>query len=920
MTKTTREPKSHSKTDSLRNEKGGALLFVMIALVALVGLYQLMPSHVQSLYTQVFTSRSYVNERLALNSLIDYVILGVKQHKCFSSNLVSPAPSCDLNTPNSVDALLLNSDSISFLQFAHSLDNNVQAPPNPVPTSMTFSGSLTSLGGSGSPLQFVSSLFNNTNVQNFQVTITRIIDPQLPNTGNQIYLSIDAKLLDATNTLVVMNGKKLEIESLLTLYPREMGTFALVVPHDLYLGGLKQGSGDIVFPAGSGTGVVFESPVFVNHNVHLVGQAPVTFADRLFVGSGSVMSANTPFAPQQTGSTSTSFWSQIPGYSGFQDGIQIDGYDDPGLDVFSGNSASTTTAASYSQCTSISQMFYDPTGSAKSQLALTQYAASSSSSFSFQMGLTGANGGTIGPDVLNPQFNRLAKHPSYSGVGPQVEVTNDASTGAFATVQLDLQNSSGSSVLTSNKLPTGDLAFPTSSSANQTGNDGATSFKVSISSSDLNTFQKMGNAISNYSAIVCANMSSDPNCISFNKVMGPLEAQLTQIESASTTTISISPTPAQAQYTWQNAANIAVSVSGGSTLYDTSTLASFFNAHMIDTTDSPAGALQKLGQIGSAVATPPLLNPVLNISAYDVSYSGGASGLPSHSSQAASGMTASSRLSNLSGQISFSNSSSGLSVLAASALGSSAQVASNLPSIIQQCLNLAQPPSGAASWTATDFSNQTIFSWNVGGTGQSPVAGTNFSQPVIAELDFTNTNSNSNIATSPNSVQFQVGSIVDLCRIKASANFVTGFFVCNTLQIDARTTPLRMIATFIANGITIDPSAYASGITWSSIYFPNATYELQNTKVLTPKFPSAAGNSCQNQLGANTPIWSPYPAFTDVSNLYSCNPLSLRAEGANFQWTAMDPDCGLQTGQIVTTCKHHVLNYLMVEQARAGGI
>jgi len=203
------------------------------------------------------------------------------------------------------------------------------------------------------------------------------------------------------------------------------------------------------------------------------------------------------------------------------------------------------------------------------------------------------------------------------------------------------------------------------------------------------------------------------------------------------------------------------------------------------------------------------------------------------------------------------------------------------------------------------FANSTRNSWNFAGTGSElPETKTD---PLVNSITFDGSNA---VAGAKNS-SFQVRSIVGTCTIKASANFVTGFFACNKLVIEQRTSPLRIIATFIAGNVLIHPSAYTAGIVWSSIYHPQAMLELRTEGILK-RVSSAA--PCSDV--ANTPIWNPVPSIQEVADRMTCNVITLRSKADPFQWTSVDPDCGMLPGNSNMTCKKRLVRFFIVEQSR----
>lgn len=170
-----------------------------------------------------------------------------------------------------------------------------------------------------------------------------------------------------------------------------------------------------------------------------------------------------------------------------------------------------------------------------------------------------------------------------------------------------------------------------------------------------------------------------------------------------------------------------------------------------------------------------------------------------------------------------------------------------------------------------------------------------------------------------------VYSVVDTCDIKPDATFVVGFFVCRKLIIEARSAPLQIIGTFAVRDMTIDPSALAAGIKWSSMFHPDALYQLRAAGILLPHgnitlnsqtpppspllpadcnsiFSPTSGGSAYASLLAN-PVWHPNLALYDTANMYGCSVGALRGTYPTpFTWTTFKPVCGPLNGQ--TQCSY----------------
>src|SRR5207253_6601387 len=132
-----------------------------------------------------------------------------------------------------------------------------------------------------------------------------------------------------------VSNQKMKVISRLVIYPREVGSFALMVPRDLHIGSTNTAPnfGDTHFyyspnkAAFNGLpGLVFTSPVFVNRDIVLntAGYSPVTFAERVYMGSGKVLAGSAPYKPPTNGATGGRYWRDITSFGGFLKGLEND--------------------------------------------------------------------------------------------------------------------------------------------------------------------------------------------------------------------------------------------------------------------------------------------------------------------------------------------------------------------------------------------------------------------------------------------------------------------------------------------------------------------------------------------------------------------------------------------------------------------
>lgn len=196
------------------------------------------------------------------------------------------------------------------------------------------------------------------------------------------------------------------------------------------------------------------------------------------------------------------------------------------------------------------------------------------------------------------------------------------------------------------------------------------------------------------------------------------------------------------------------------------------------------------------------------------------------------------------------------------------------------------------------FAPSTRFSWNV-----RPVA----LPPAPNNLEFNAINSTASTTVSPTFITY---SIADTCTVRADATFVTGMVACNRFVIEPRSRPLRIVGAVLASQVLIDPSAITAGINWSSIYNADAVVQLRQAGVLKSRY-APNQPSCDPTL--NNPIWHPSATLEMRDDRYHCSPISLRDKLDPFRWTNVDPDCGLLSGAVATTCKNRPVRYVIKE-------
>ncbi|MFM6930205.1 MAG: hypothetical protein ACKOX6_17165, partial [Bdellovibrio sp.] len=338
------------------NKKGSAFLQAMIA-IAITGiiLYSLAP-RIIDYKTQAHKNSNLISARLAVHSVLDYTLVGIKQKWCFSKAWTPESCGSDAaqvsTNPRSVDRLLLTEESLTYLKLL-GIPKWAQAKLEKIDHEFLVSDITTN-----NP---VYKIFQNVDqrVKKIKVSIAIDNNATLPKYGDEVYLRVDVSLLDQSGEVVAIGASKLSATSYVGVYPREVGSFALILANNLYLdrGALGSASkGDSFFKKFSAKatdlvngGVVFNSPVFVNSDIFLPSSkdvqsyTPVTFMEKVYIGAGALKRDGAGFVPSTMGGSGNAFWTEIGQFGGFRGGVEVDGKKDLGLEYLSGSKTSSST-------------------------------------------------------------------------------------------------------------------------------------------------------------------------------------------------------------------------------------------------------------------------------------------------------------------------------------------------------------------------------------------------------------------------------------------------------------------------------------------------------------------------------------------------------------------------------------------------
>lgn len=322
--------------------------------------------------------RKDIHANLALRSITDYIKYGIRKGWCFDSQLLPELPANCVNVfTNQFSTARLMMPS-SYAKTLEDLGKEKDAAgANVFPTlagkkavdfmlqSFSITLDLNNLTmGATHPLNRVLTNTRNPLVKGVNIKVSRIGNMTLPVNGDEVYIEILAEFTgrdgqpvrtglevtgaDGQNTAT---GKQfLRETSRFVSNPRELNSFALILPGSIYLGANSApiaGHGDMAIPKGSKSdvGMIFNSPVFVNQNIIMDSAGsytPATFNDVVIIGNGKIKNHDGADFKINQALGVKRYWTDLKTFGGFMRGIDSDGKGDAGLSVLNGVSDSTT--------------------------------------------------------------------------------------------------------------------------------------------------------------------------------------------------------------------------------------------------------------------------------------------------------------------------------------------------------------------------------------------------------------------------------------------------------------------------------------------------------------------------------------------------------------------------------------------------
>jgi hypothetical protein len=715
----------------------------------------------------------------------------------------------------------------------------------------------------------------------------------------------------------------------------------------------------------------FMSPVFVNGDIHLpyvspaqggfhnggaVLYAPVTFGDRVIQGNGSIYAGATAlYIPQSAGGTGDALWSDNQLFGGFKMGVAVDNAYDKGLQMFSSAAGSGSTYGAMQQCLAYQNSQVDPVAVGASQLyggiTSPNVITATDQTFEYTFGI-------VDPTKIAPGS------VTSMGFNQQIPPNGTPSSGTgvpFASVVQSPGPSNGA--VMGVKILVGDSAKGLPEEADAHLSWGSTITVKPTFGTDANPTPAYTNLKTRAAAETTPDHVWTDALAAYNAAAAAPGSITVKLDSVSL------PEKASASKTdiQLHLAKMTVTVSGIKTFYDQNLVSAdpaapgTFAAPVIDVvgydsrynnfgiaTLDPARILQTevnthrrlvFSTDGTTVIAPAdadgnatLIGPNKSTGVWTspVSYTDPYTTSPYYdnfnyveltaSCQAGSGSGTSQSFGAAAWNIDFSSDAGAVRHawdFANSSSTNSFGTQGSGPAIAQPVGEGICPPCPNSLGATVD-------------PCPLPPGDTTSTHYALCSKSFSGTDSFYDpvghpyvpgSGPPPNRANFQPWSIVKDCDVKNDANLVAGFITCDTLTIEDRTKPLLMIGTFVVKNLVVADTALKAGVTWMSIYNPNALSPLRVSGILRTK--TGSGLACTDFI-THAPIWDQQsPTVPMLQDMSSCNALYLRSTAQPFQWTAFDPDCGVLQNQIPPAtrpvCKNHPVNYFVMEQGRGGG-
>ena len=918
-------------------QQGWALIQVLVLCAVMTFIFHAMSQGLLSMKTQQRKTKNITASSILMSSFMAYLHTAIANKWCIDNKLNPVGPISSLG-PNSCN--FAHSRSIEYLLLTDKAKENItkmlrngirvqgltkaeferaKEKPACIEGEVAFSSLVTST--STHPLAKVAGINGNL-IYNpiYRQTkwkpskIKYVIKQNLKSndfkeSSRQIPLDIKLQLTSEDKDKNSNEKMFTLMDSSVGLSPRELSYFALIVAKNLRLDGKsssikgdtslhtyndKSEFEDTCKPDCHKRGLLFKSPVFVNHNIYLPQHpanpndpspySPVTFKAPVVLGNGKIKQGTNTFTPRGTDFLKQT-WNHTPYFGGFLSGLKVDGEEDKGLNYLADTDDDTMNRLKgiHEDLEVCSEWFLvdnDYSETMESQLQL-----GSSSGNTHHLKLTKGN-------KITPQKTNIDQRENLNLITDRKykmkSVRKNFADSDLKIARLELKIDD--KVVVAGSFPKqGTLALQFAFTAEYLNN----------LNSQITTKQNEKQSVERSIAGIEAQLNriTDPVLQArLRRTLGTLNTQvaslINEINTLNTEKNEVPP----AIHLSTKPKILSRSMGG----YSDEDMASFLLK--VD--------FQNVARIQSYLSRRSSSRDLkIHIHPFDVAHNGGVSARESTETE--------SPFYGKMGELIYDTS---LRLRSSSLRYPHSQISPHphrYREISQneneemeiKCGRVNNPgpslPGGAPPFQdwAQDLSEYTRASWAITESILDLPRTTIYLNETNASL-----NGGSSPPTGDSKANFHVSSIAEKCIVESGANFVAGFFVCDTFEIKSRSKPLKIMGTVITSKLNIHKSALESGIRWYNIHHSEILESLQKEKILV----QTDGNACLAGVDPSKPIWQREPA-----SQYPCTTLSLRDKLQPISWTTVDPDCVFFPGKNTPICKEQIRRFDMVEYSRS---
>lgn len=929
--------------------------------------------------------RKDVHANLALRSITDYMKYGIRKGWCFDDKLLPEAPELCVNNYDNKRSTIRLMMPISYAKTLENLGSQYPADfptlkgriaEDLILESFTVKMDLATLSISQAhPLYRILSNLRSSLIKGLNIKVARISNVTLPVNGDEVYLEIVTEFLDK-NGKTLRNGNEVyDSKGELTTQgsqffretarfisnPREVNAFVLMLPGTIYLGRSappELGRGDLAIPLGtkSDRGMVFNSPVFVNENIFLnkTGYTPATFNEGVVLGNGIIKTEDgAPFKINDSLGVKR-YWADLGTFGGFVRGLDSDGKRDLGLSTLNGASDSTTlNNETITQCINIIRSQSDPDMTLNSRMvsepvdnaALDDKLSEYTNRFSFSQLSTGAinvfvpqvidkshggiNLGTSNENELDKPFNRDNANAStvWYSFNPTYDLTSGTKLVMWTYMQWGsdkiklpiLENTAGDghkvilnfSPYSKDDVEEAKTQTEAASSVVQIRLDKLAdletkkpdpviypvSYTIWLNTKDGKDYLDLSSTATNNKSVAYAQDRKDKVEAEY------LQRQKYYEEPGQLEISSLKPTNgfAERQSVFRNVTvkivnpknfkqrnNTSTILYGGVNQTNlTSRVIEKFSLEGMDYSSVEGGISTRPRLPNGSITNDPNQNPLADINNVHYRFAIDSSDPDRPMYLSNRGRDYEDNLLNL-------------------ATFRPLDVKINYQKMINKCFDSAGGTNldafKPASFASADFTKVSPDSWHFASPDPKT---TYFSEDIVSS-----------------SFDFKIAATREKCTIHAAATTVTGFFVCRSLEILPRSTPLQMIGTFIVTkNMKVDPSALKAGVFWSSIHNQQAVGTMKQPNASgVPTLRRASGANCASLYSATVPFWHPDPGLDSLADRIRCSSTFVLQGKGPPRWTSVDPDCGRVGDSSNTQCLKRIRNFNLIQLERVYGL